>query len=79
MGWICCHLSFALLRAYYVYQGTRSANVSGNAALCEPVDLQSECQSMSGTTLYKYMYFYTQSVHPIKLILDCKFFDYSSQ
>ena len=46
---------------YFVHQGARfSANMPGNTALCEPVDLQSERPSMNGgATFYKhskYMY-----------------------
>ena len=45
----------------YVYQGARSfANIPGNAALCEPIDLQSERPNMNGATFYKHCrYIYT--------------------
>ena len=54
-----------------------SANMPGNAALYEPIDLQSECPSMNAATFCKhcgYIYVLKVSVkilHPI--ILDCKF------
>ena len=39
-GWICCHLSFALLRAS-IMSIRSSGNMPGNAALCDPIDFQS--------------------------------------
>ena len=42
---------------YYVYQGARSfANMPGNAALCDPIDLQSERPSMNNATFYKHLH-----------------------
>ena len=42
---------------YYVYQGARSfANMPGNAALCDPIDLQSERPSMNSETFYKHLH-----------------------
>ena len=63
-------LKFALLRTsiYYVYQGARSfANMPGNPALCEPIDLQSERPSMNRRDIFYTGSFY---VHSIILILD---------
>ena len=55
-----------------------SANTPGNAVLCEPIDLQSEHQPQMLQFLETfYIYIYTLNVfkilHPIILILDCKF------
>ena len=49
---------------YYVYQGVRSfVNMPGNAALCKPIDRQSEHPSMNGATFYQHLYiFYTESL-----------------
>ena len=49
---------------YYVYQGARSfVNMPGNAALCEPIDRQSEHESMNGASFYEHLYiFYTKGL-----------------
>ena len=55
-------LELSLLRAC-LSGGRSSANMPGNAALCEPIDLQSERPSMNTATFYKHSrYIYTQSV-----------------
>jgi len=49
-------LELGLLRASTLcLSGARySANTPGNAALYEPIDLQSECPSMNCATFYKH-------------------------
>ena len=79
-------LELCLLRASILcLSGARSsANMPGNAALCEPIDLQSEPSKHEAATFYKHsryisIYIYTFKIlHPIIIILDCKFLDYSS-
>ena len=56
-----------------------SAIMPGNAALCEPVDLQSEHPSMSSATFDKHSTYITYilhsffKIHPIILILIVNF------
>ena len=61
------------------------ANMPGNAALCEPVDLQSEHLSLNAATFYTEhsIYIYTLKVFKMLLpiiltLIDCKFLDHSS-
>ena len=46
----------------------------GNAAMCEPIDLQSECLSMIAATFYEH-----SVLKILHLILDRKFLDHSMQ
>ena len=85
VGWICCHLRLELGLLYkslmLCLSGARfSANMPGNAALCEPIDLQSERPSMNAATFYKHslgIYIYSlkgfKILHPIVFTLDYKF------
>ena len=67
-------LELGLLRASILcLSGARSsANMPGNAALCEPIGLQSERPSMNAATFYKHSRECTQSVY-ILLYLTVNF------